>query len=400
MRRAAFTVYFMFVSISVLYANPCEGLLEASVILSAEGAKDPFAEDSSRNALGMTEVLITYLSRLLDETLIGDVHLVRFAEGLERGEVVNPISEVEAADFRLSVQRSGLEYLIQSGGFYPDVLLTWVREKLSQKGVLRQQREVVHRKTENSMYPIEFVPIQSGRFMMGEKGEKVRVILTNSFEMAIFPVTQWQWSMVMEENPAYFRDGAESVELKMGGKKIRMQPNHPVERVSWGVAQAFIKKLNDLSTIDAPLIYQIIPDHTPGKVYRLPTEAQWEYAVRAGTNTLYSFGNDGVQLKEFAWFVENAHKMTHAVGLKRPNPWGLYDMHGNVWEWVQDRFRRKLQGGKNPKGPKRSREYSFCVRRGASFMYYAYPCQSDSRSGCDPDKCSSDTGFRLVRTTE
>src|SRR3989338_2584560 len=143
MRRAAFTVYFMFVIFSFLYANPCEGLLEASVILSAEGAKDPFAEDSSRNALGMTEVLITYLSRLLDETLIGDVHLVRFAEGLERGEVVNPISEVEAADFRLSVQRSGLEYLIQSGGFDPDMLLTWVREKLSERGVVRQQREVV-----------------------------------------------------------------------------------------------------------------------------------------------------------------------------------------------------------------------------------------------------------------
>src|SRR3990167_3532714 len=135
-----------------VHADLCETLL-------AEPRPSGFFALRAQNDSDQTSPLITYLSRLLDETLIGDVHLVRLAEGLERGEVVNPISEAEAADFRLSVQRSGLEYLIQSGGFDPDILLMWVQEKLSERGAVRVQRKEVHTKTKIPIQPMEFQEI-------------------------------------------------------------------------------------------------------------------------------------------------------------------------------------------------------------------------------------------------
>jgi formylglycine-generating enzyme required for sulfatase activity len=109
----------------------------------------------------------------------------------------------------------------------------------------------------------------------------------------------------MGENPSGFKGDA----------------NRPVENVSWDAVQAFIRKVNE-------------NEHT--FPCRLPTEAQWEYACRAGETTRYSFDDSASQLGEYAWYAENAGGATHPVGQKKPNPWGLYDMHGNVWEWVQD----------------------------------------------------------------
>src|SRR3989338_3469203 len=222
-------------------------LSAASVILSAAPViLSPHGEGSP------TSSLITYLSRLLDETLIGDVHLVRFSEGLEQGQIINPISEVEASDFRLAVQRSGLEYLIHSGGFDPDMLLSWVREKLSERGVVRQQRDAVHQDTEIPIQPMEFVPIPSGKFMIGAKDTQKEVIIKEPYEMSVFQITQWQYAMVMESNPSKFKDGAGSVEIEINEKRIRMQPNHPVEQVSLEDARKFIAKLNELSRKDDP----------------------------------------------------------------------------------------------------------------------------------------------------
>jgi len=115
----------------------------------------------------------------------------------------------------------------------------------------------------------------------------------------------------------------------------RRQP--PVDQVSWNEAQTFISKLNAMEGV---------------QLYRLPTEAEWEYAARAGSTTIYSFGNDPKQLGEYAWYRGNAQRHSHPVGQKWPNAWGLYDMLGNVWEWVQD------WDGKYPRardGPKRVR---------------------------------------------
>jgi formylglycine-generating enzyme required for sulfatase activity len=125
-----------------------------------------------------------------------------------------------------------------------------------------------------------------------------------TFKIGKYPITQEQYQEVMGNNPSYFMH----------------KPQNPVENVSWNDAQAFCEKLSQLT----------------GKNYRLPTNSEWEYACRAGTETLFSFGNDFDQLKDYAWYEDNSGLITHPVGQKLPNNWGLYDMHGNVWEWCQN----------------------------------------------------------------
>ena len=156
---------------------------------------------------------------------------------------------------------------------------------------------------------MEFMLIPAGTFMMGsEKGyadEKPqhRVTISRPFYLGKYEVTQAQWEAVMGNNPSRF-DGR----------------NNPVEQVSWEDVRVFIARLNA---------------HEGHTRYRLPTEAEWEYAARAGSTSAYSFGDDAARLGQYAWYGDNSGKTTHPVGQKLPNAWGLHDMHGNVWEWVQ-----------------------------------------------------------------
>ena len=119
----------------------------------------------------------------------------------------------------------------------------------------------------------------------------------------------------------------------------------------------------------------------PGWEYRLPTEAQWEYACRAGTQTAYSFGDDESRLGDFAWYGDNSAGRTHEVGQKLPNAWGLRDMHGNVWEWCSDSYQETLVGGTDPQFAERA---SGRVYRGGSGIYSGWNCRSASRSGYTP----------------
>jgi len=224
-------------------------------------------------------------------------------------------------------------------------------------------------KTFTNSIGIEFVLIPPGTFKMGsDRGDPDErpvhdVTISKQFYMGKYEVTQGQWQAVMGNNPSLFSS----------------DPKRPVDQVTWDNAQAFIGKLNAME--GAPL-------------YRLPTEAEWEYAARAGSPSIYSFGNDPKQLGEYAWYRSNAEHRTHPVGQKKANAWGLYDMLGNVWEWVQD-WEGKYPTGPitDPTGPKSG---TYRMRRGCGWNNEANVCRVANRYSVVGFR-DDFLGFRVVR---
>ena len=226
---------------------------------------------------------------------------------------------------------------------------------------------------------MKFVYIKPGSFMMGSPSEESgrddderqhRVTLTQGFYLQTTEVTQGQWQRVMGTNPSRFKNcGSEC----------------PVEQVSWNDVQMFIQKLNWME----------------GAVkYRLPTEAEWEYAARAGTNTAFSWGNEvGCSKANYGEGYILACKgknpgRTMKVGSFPPNHWGLHDMHGNVWEWCQDRYGAYTSDTvMNPEG---SSSGPFRVLRGGGWRYFAWICRSANRHRSRPGSSFDSLGFRLV----
>jgi len=238
---------------------------------------------------------------------------------------------------------------------------------------LAETRTPVTRKSVNSI-GMHFVLIPAGTFLMGQgQGEagdedelpQHQVTLTQPFYLQTTPVTQGQWVEVMGENPAFFHEGGE---------------NCPVENVSWEEAQEFISRLNHLEKTDD---------------YRLPTEGEWEYACRAGSRGPYCFGNDEDDLQKFAWYEANSGESTHPVDRLRPNAWGLYDMHGNVFEWCQDWFGPYPSGPvTDPTGPA---EGELRVLRGGSWHSPAEELRCAYRHRLTPGYRYQHEGFRVAR---
>lgn len=192
------------------------------------------------------------------------------------------------------------------------------------------------------------------------------VIFKESFEIQATPVTQLQWSIVMGNNPSQLKTGGHSIIIQ--NQKVLLHPNRPVENVSWEDAQHFIDQLNQLD-----------PDYH----YRLPTEDEWEYAARAGTETRYSFGDDPKEINSFAWHSGNAENETHDVASLRPNAGGLYDVHGNVWEWTE-----------NPT----DLPNSYRIARGDDYLGNPHlGMRTTYRNLFGKDVYKSTIGFRLVR---
>jgi len=207
---------------------------------------------------------------------------------------------------------------------------------------------------------IEFVLIPAGIFPRGS----YPVTLSRPFYLGTYQVTQAQWTAIMATNPSKFKGD-----------------NRPVERVSWNDCQEFIRKLNSKEGTDK---------------YRLSTEAEWEYACRAGTTTRFCFGDDETMLSQCAWFTKNSANETHPVGQKKANAWGLYDMHGNVWEWCQDWYGGYTKSAVTD--PSGSGSGSFRVLRGGCWSDNAKCSASAYRYGNVPGYRRGNLGFRLARS--
>ena len=230
-------------------------------------------------------------------------------------------------------------------------------------------------KTITNRIGMEFVLIPEGEFTMGSPASDTdafsnekpthQVTISKPFYMGKYEVTQAQWQAVMDDNPSRFKGG-----------------DRPVEKVSWDDVQAFIKKLNEREK------------QASGVLCRLPTEAEWEYAARAGTTTRYSFGDDADKLDDYAWYDKNSGNTTHPVGQKKPNVWGLYDMHGNVWEWMQDWYGTYAADAvADPGGPATGAER---VMRGSGWAGSARHARSADRDRALPGDRLDFLGFRCL----
>jgi len=227
---------------------------------------------------------------------------------------------------------------------------------------------------------MKFVKIPAGEFIMGsDEGEKGReedespqrkVTISKPFYMGVYEVTQEQYKLIMGKNPSRFKD-----------------PARPVERASWELAMEFCAKVSEMT----------------GKTITLPTEAQWEYACRAGSTSRFHFGDDDYKLSEYARFIQGFNDWTAPVGQFKPNDWGLYDMHGNVWEWCLDLYERfyDAEDLTDPAGPehgelKQDIHASARVVRGGSWFHRAISCRSANRNKLAQTYRELMTGFRVV----
>jgi sulfatase modifying factor 1 len=223
---------------------------------------------------------------------------------------------------------------------------------------------------------INMVPVELGTFTMGCTAEQGKdcihpekpdhLVLISAFYMSRFDVTQAQWEAVMGKDNNL--------------SKHKNCPNCPADNVSWNDAVAFITRLNELT----------------GKKYRLPTEAEWEYAARGGDKSKgykYAGSNDPDRVE---WYDGNSKDTTHPVGYLQPNELSLFDMNGNVWQWCSDWFDERYyltRPADNPKGPDHG---TTRVIRGGSWVNYARVCRLSYRIGTLPNKRFSNDGFRLA----
>jgi len=242
-----------------------------------------------------------------------------------------------------------------------------------QKFIEPEMVKIIHKKPEKSM-TIEMVHLPKGTFIFGEGSTAKEITIDYEFEMGKYPVTVGEYMTFVEDTKTHYPEWLEKnneYNLETGIDKhyedINQNAKAPIVGISWEDAVAYCGWLSEKT------------NHN----YRLPTEAEWEYACRAGTTTKWSFGDDENELDKYAWYNSNSKGSAQEIGQKKPNNWKLFDMHGNVWEWCEDWY---------------DEEEKKKVLRGGSWNYVANIARSACRGSWTPTGRSVDGGFRLLRT--
>jgi len=270
--------------------------------------------------------------------------------------------ETENASLKQQVRdcQSDILQLEQTNTTKIENLETALQEEKTKVNRLLEIEEKKRRLTEDlgNGIVIELVEIPAGKFLMGG-----REITLKSFLIGKYPVTQAQWQAVMGDNPSHF-----------GGDNL------PVDSISWHDAQNFCSLLQAKS----------------GCVCRLPSDAEWEYAARAFTTTAFFFGDDEKKLDKYAWYGNNSNKETHRVGEKLANPWGLYDILGNLWEWCQDDWQEGYDHIPTDGTCWLNNSNTKCCRGGSWGTIPASNCRSNARGNDDAKSCTNNLGLRVV----
>jgi len=330
-------------------------VLSMSVLAGCSG--EGSVEITSKSAEG-AEI---YIDGDLKGYMASGAYGIMLSEGKHDIELIKPISDPDKYD----------QYYAQKSIVVADKSSQSIRVSLSrrQSPAYKEQWEEKQRKQMEAALALiaaDMVTIPSGSFRMGGAGDDekpIHNVQIKSFKMGKYEVTQAQWKGVMGSNPSNFRGD-----------------NRPVEQVSWNDIQSFLGKLNKQS----------------GKTFRLPSEAEWEYAARAGTSSKWSWGNSEGSAGSYVWYGKNSGSKTHPVGQKKPNAFGLYDMHGNVWEWVQDNWHDSYRGAPSDGSVWSGGNGRDRVFRGGSWGYGAVGLRSAYRSDSSPGDRYDDIGFRLV----
>jgi formylglycine-generating enzyme required for sulfatase activity len=335
-----------------------------AVAAFAQESADPATQPATPAARPVDEKLVAELVRQLgDEN--AKVREAATKKLLAMGQAVNPLLTAELAKPKLDPEIAARIKIVLLK--HPTMLTLDLGKNVAMKMVLISAGKF----TMGS--PKENKPVPAGQRTFGGKGRgssadanslrEHEVTIGKPFFMGVYLVTQEQYEQVMGNNPSFFKG-----------------PSNPVEQVSWNDAVEFCSALSKKT----------------GQKVHLPTEAQWEYACRAGTGTRFSFGNNENAIGEYGW-DRRSGGYTHPVGQKKPNAWGLYDMHGNVWEWCSDWYSENYYSAKgnnlDPQGPDSG---TTRVTRGGCWLNIPMSCQSAFRSSWGPGEKSNCVGFRVV----
>lgn len=366
-----------------------------------------------------TENVISYLSRLIERQVISDKELERFLNNLNDGKIQNPIEDEDAAvQSALLIHQEGLRRLLDSKGLDIVRLKNWTIGAIKDKSRIHERQTQAAEETTKTYQAIELSPVPPHTFRAG-RGDNIEVSLTHNIEVMSTLVTQWHWVQLFGENPSQHVKGDRAVSETIGGKKIELQPDHPVESITWWSAVIAANKLSeksgfkpayDFSAITwkpntraedgslEPLSGELKINAPNGDIYlaegfRLPTEAEF-----LNLRILETEQNKDRNFDQRAWYMANSEHKTHAVGLLRPlivNGKDIYDIIGNVRVWCQDRHETVFRGGKNPSGPTTGNDR---VVYGGAWTENEMSLSPRRRSYESARSRSSALGVRFVRT--